>query len=224
MKRFTQMIVFNTAALKKSFMLLFLSTAAVFAGVGLFILGPAKMVLSSSSVQTVVKGISNEAFLDVLEQELPYMSQMVQASDRASASFSDLMFQLVTNINPRDPRSFLGRELPGFELYDFEILVAEQNADYRDFFPMESMPPESVRQGIGPKRSGRKKAKEIKRRNAMHRSGNLKKCPLRTGMRFSFIIPTTRNPGAGFPDPPSRITLTIRRKTLRWWGKNWRKN
>ena len=47
---------------------------------------------------------------------------------------------MTTSINPEDPRSFLGRELPGFELFDGDFLVKGDGIDYTDA-PVESPPP-----------------------------------------------------------------------------------
>lgn len=51
--------------------------------------------------------------------------------------------KLATSINLEDPRSFLGRELPGFAQFDTEILLAGQGTDYTNM-PAESPPPSKV--------------------------------------------------------------------------------
>ncbi len=58
-------------------------------------------------------------------------------------SLSNLAFRLTTSINPDDPRSLLGRELPGFALFDGRIVVAGEGTDYTNL-PIESAPPMEV--------------------------------------------------------------------------------
>lgn len=58
-------------------------------------------------------------------------------------SFSETFFTLATNIRIKDPRSLLGRELPGFAIFDSKILVADEGTNYTNM-PIESYPPEEV--------------------------------------------------------------------------------
>ncbi|MCZ0704007.1 stage II sporulation protein P [Natronobacillus azotifigens] len=57
--------------------------------------------------------------------------------------WTDLLFQLATNIKPNDARSLLGRELPGFYGYDQKIIVAREGTNYANL-PIESSPPLEV--------------------------------------------------------------------------------
>lgn len=61
----------------------------------------------------------------------------------SSFHLSRLSLKLATSINLEDPRSFLGRELPGFAQFDTEILLAGQGTDYTNM-PAESPPPSKV--------------------------------------------------------------------------------
>lgn len=54
---------------------------------------------------------------------------------------SNIFFQLATNIQPSDPRSLLGNELPGFSIYDSQILMANGDDSHFTSFPIESNPP-----------------------------------------------------------------------------------
>lgn len=73
-------------------------------------------------------GMENRAFkqIDVEEDNLP--------------SLSSLFFQVATSLKPNDPRSLLGREIPGFSVYDSEIIIAGEGTDYTNL-PIESSPP-----------------------------------------------------------------------------------
>jgi len=71
-------------------------------------------------------GMENRAFTPPDDQQLPNLSEVV--------------FQVATNLKPNDPRSLLGNEIPGFSIYDNEILIAGEGTDYTNL-PVESNPP-----------------------------------------------------------------------------------
>ncbi|RHW40991.1 stage II sporulation protein P [Neobacillus notoginsengisoli] len=58
----------------------------------------------------------------------------------ASPKLTNLFLGLFANINLDDPRSLLGRELPGFYLFDSRIVVAGEGTNYTNM-PIESAPP-----------------------------------------------------------------------------------
>jgi len=76
-------------------------------------------------------GSENHYFLD----SLPESSQ--------TPKLTNIVFKMSTNINLDDPRSLLGRELPGFSLFDGKILVAGEGTRYTNM-PIESAPPVEV--------------------------------------------------------------------------------
>ncbi len=76
-------------------------------------------------------GTENHYFLD----GLPESSQ--------PPKLTNIVFKMSTNINLDDPRSLLGRELPGFSLFDGKILVAGEGTNYTNM-PFESAPPIEV--------------------------------------------------------------------------------
>ncbi|WP_325048685.1 stage II sporulation protein P [Peribacillus glennii] len=53
------------------------------------------------------------------------------------------MLKMSANISLDDPRSLLGRELPGFSIFDSEILLAGEGTNYTNM-PIESSPPEEL--------------------------------------------------------------------------------
>ncbi|CAM3815365.1 stage II sporulation protein P [Mesobacillus zeae] len=76
-------------------------------------------------------GMENHSFLAALPEK------------EDSLKLTNLVFRLSTNISLDDPRSLLGRELPGFSLFDGKILVAGEGTNYTNM-PMESAPPIEV--------------------------------------------------------------------------------
>ncbi|MCF6092870.1 stage II sporulation protein P [Microaerobacter geothermalis] len=85
---------------------------------------------------------SKDAYLSLLAEEIPYFSELDKFKNRdpSPVRLSSFLFQLATSINPEDPRSLMGREIPRFALYSGQILVAGVGVDYTDL-PMESPPP-----------------------------------------------------------------------------------
>lgn len=98
--------------------------------------------LASNQVHEWATGIKGEDFLHVLGMENKYFTEALPEGSKPP-SVSNLAFQVTTSINPDDPRSLLGRELPGFALFDGQILVAGKGTDYTNL-PVESAPPMDV--------------------------------------------------------------------------------
>lgn len=61
----------------------------------------------------------------------------------SSPKITNLLFKLSANINLNDPRSLLGRELPGFYQFDGQIIVAGEGTNYTNM-PVESAPPTEI--------------------------------------------------------------------------------
>ena len=59
--------------------------------------------------------------------------------EEETESISSQLFQSLTNISLNDPRSLLGHELPGYALFDGDILVAGEGTNYTNM-PIESAP------------------------------------------------------------------------------------
>lgn len=97
---------------------------------------------ASSSIHEITGNINGRMFLHLLNFENHYFSQGLEES-KPDFSVSSVLFQLTTSINPDDPRSLLGRELPGFTLFDGDIIVAGEGTNYTNM-PIESAPPTEV--------------------------------------------------------------------------------
>ena len=99
--------------------------------------------ISSSSINQWSKQLDTTAFVHILGFENQYFKQAIDETEKDSIKLSTLAFELATSINPNDPRSLLGRELPGFSLFDGEIIVAGKGTNYTNM-PFESSPPMEV--------------------------------------------------------------------------------
>lgn len=122
--------------------------AIVFFLIGIFSISGAMTSLrpeyriSSDSVNHAATRLNGQLLFSLMGWE---NHQFLQAlpEEYVSPKLTNVMFNLSTNINLDDPRSLLGRELPGFSLFDGKILVAGEGTNYTNM-PMESAPPVDV--------------------------------------------------------------------------------
>lgn len=98
--------------------------------------------LSFASINDASRHVSEEIFIYMMGMENRYFTQSLP-DDHSPPSVSSTLFELTTSINPEDPRSLLGKELPGFALFDGHILVGTGEEDYTTM-PIESAPPMEV--------------------------------------------------------------------------------
>lgn len=98
--------------------------------------------ITSTSINQAANNINGEMLYRLMGWENHQLLQSLPEKDD-SFNLSNLVFKLSTNISLDDPRSFLGRELPGFDLFDGKILVAGEGTNYTNM-PMESPPPIEV--------------------------------------------------------------------------------
>lgn len=98
--------------------------------------------LSSTSVNNVAMHMTGEWLFHLMGTENHYFLEGLPESSKPP-KLTNIAFKLSTNINLDDPRSLLGRELPGFSLFDGKILVAGEGTNYTNM-PIESAPPIEV--------------------------------------------------------------------------------
>ncbi|WP_286887146.1 stage II sporulation protein P [Aneurinibacillus sp. UBA3580] len=128
----------NGAGMQKSFVILSLGTAVIFVLAGILFASQAGRGLSSQQVGKMTVAMSSGVLLHTMSYEIPYF-EAVQKNE-GNIDVSSLAFRLITSINPKDPRSFLGNELPGFSLFDTEVLVSGKELALSEL-PFESSPP-----------------------------------------------------------------------------------
>ncbi|WP_347939930.1 stage II sporulation protein P [Peribacillus simplex] len=98
--------------------------------------------ISSNSVHTVANQFSGKMLFSMLANENHYLFNALPEGKQESVITNQLI-KVSTNISLEDPRSLLGRELPGFSIFDNEILVAGEGTNYTNM-PYESSPPVDV--------------------------------------------------------------------------------
>ncbi|ARK29305.1 stage II sporulation protein P [Halalkalibacter krulwichiae] len=132
----------NRTSLKKLIVMTIIAIMALFIFTGMLTSFEPGYGLASNQVHEWATGIKGEDFVHVLGMENKYFTEALPDGSKPP-SLSNIAFQVATSINPDDPRSLLGRELPGFALFDGQILVAGEGTDYTNL-PVESAPPMDV--------------------------------------------------------------------------------
>jgi stage II sporulation protein P len=118
----------------KNILLWFISIILVFILIGIMTLDIFR--ISSVWLNSWIKDTeTTELFKYALRSE----NHLFPVSNKNNSIFK-LVFQVGTNIKINDPRSLLGRELPGFSKFDSNIQIAGVGTDYTTL-PQESAPP-----------------------------------------------------------------------------------
>lgn len=149
----------STPQVRKWFVILILGTAFIFMLTGLFAMIQAKRSVQSSDLGRITSHFSTETLLYLMGGEIPHLATMEDTL--REPGFSRIFFELVTSVDPKDPRTFLGSELPGFALFDTEIVVAAEDVDYTSI-PIESPPPSDLEKKMAPKPEQKKPSAEKK--------------------------------------------------------------
>lgn len=98
--------------------------------------------IKSSSVNSATTNLNGNVLYQVIGTQNHAFLQTMQ-NNKETPKLSSLMFKVSTNVSLDDPRSLLGRELPGFSMFDGRIVVAGEGTNYTNL-PIESPPPEEV--------------------------------------------------------------------------------
>lgn len=98
--------------------------------------------VSSDTLNQSISQINGASFLYLFGMENHLFEQAYPESHK-KFSLSNIALQMTTSIKPNDPRSLLGRELPGFDTFDGRIAIAGEGTDYTNI-PIESSPPMEI--------------------------------------------------------------------------------
>ncbi|WP_052712116.1 stage II sporulation protein P [Domibacillus indicus] len=98
--------------------------------------------LTSESMSRAAAEIPAASFYELLRIE-NHAFGSVMKSEQSTMKWVDAAFQAAAGISLRDPRTFLGKELPGFSIYDGQILIAGEGTDYTTM-PVESNKPDEL--------------------------------------------------------------------------------
>ncbi|WP_208590155.1 stage II sporulation protein P [Gracilibacillus suaedae] len=95
--------------------------------------------VASNTVKKWTNNVTEVHFLSLMMMENRVFKEALP-EDQTPIDMWKVVFELGTNVRMHDVRSLLGRELPGFEMYDREILIAGEGTDYTNL-TVESTPP-----------------------------------------------------------------------------------
>lgn len=106
--------VMEGLSMGKTLIVLMLGSLIFFILLGLG--GMAEQRLNSSPVSSMkglAASLSSHFFIDMIGMEMPHMAASKEDSSFSGEKMSTFVFQLLTSVNPRDPKSLLAGELPG---------------------------------------------------------------------------------------------------------------
>ncbi|MDF2927494.1 MAG: stage sporulation protein [Paenibacillaceae bacterium] len=115
----------------KTYLILTALTFFIFMLVGAVGYGQQKLNTSpAASMKGLAASVSNNFFLDMLGLEVPHLAE----AKNTPSSFSQenvlgFVFRMLTDINPRDPKSLLARELPGLNMDSSYLLRKPSGSD-----------------------------------------------------------------------------------------------
>ncbi|WP_100331630.1 stage II sporulation protein P [Bacillus xiapuensis] len=134
----------NLSTIIKGTVVFIISLLSLFSIAGLLTSFTYNYRISSNSVNEAAEHVTGEALYYLFMMENRIFSAHAPPNVRPP-SLSEFAFRYATNVRYQDPRSFLGREIPGFSIYDGQILVAGEGTDYTNM-PIESEPPAEMLQ------------------------------------------------------------------------------
>lgn len=104
----------HVLALGRTFLLLSVMSVIFFIMLG--VLGIAEKNLNTSPVSSMkglAASLSSGFFMDMVGMELPHAASEKQMPAISGRQMTNFVFQLLTDVNPSDPKSLVAREVPG---------------------------------------------------------------------------------------------------------------
>ncbi|WP_068784893.1 stage II sporulation protein P [Paenibacillus phocaensis] len=138
----------HVLALGRTFLLLSVMSVIFFVMLG--VLGIAEKSLNTSPVSSMkglAASLSSGFFMDMVGMELPHAASEKQVPAISGRQMTNFVFQLLTDVNPSDPKSLVAREVPGLGA-DSPILLRTGSGNGM------AQAPEDYRPGTGADGSG----------------------------------------------------------------------
>ncbi|XXM73683.1 stage II sporulation protein P [Lysinibacillus sphaericus] len=130
----------NMKDILKWLILMFIVLLSIFSLTGILTSMKPGARITSDSISEAASGLNGELLYKLLALENRSFNSILDREEEGVPNLSSLLFKAATNIRFNDPRSLLGRELPGFSIFDGNILVAGEGTDFTNM-PIESVPP-----------------------------------------------------------------------------------
>jgi stage II sporulation protein P len=131
-------IYIRSKSIGKIILVLFASMLSIISLSGLLSSKSHESLLELPVIQKSSTHFPTKTFYQLMSWENHLLKQTNENTKQTNTLKELLTF--ATNIRFDDPRSFLGKEIPGFSIYDGQILVAGEGTDYTTM-PIESIPP-----------------------------------------------------------------------------------
>lgn len=68
-----------------------------------------------SSMKGLAASLSSRFFIDMIGMEMPHMAMEKESSTLSAEKITPFVFELLTSVNPKDPKSLLAGEVPGMK-------------------------------------------------------------------------------------------------------------
>ncbi|MEL3974171.1 stage II sporulation protein P [Rossellomorea oryzaecorticis] len=133
----------NMTTILKSVIILIIALLSIFSVTGILTSMKPQYRITSDSLNQAASGVKGEALYKLFTLENRSFNSILTKEEKELPNLSSLLFSVATNVSFDDPRSFLGRELPGFSIFDGNILVAGEGTDFTNM-PIESVPPQEA--------------------------------------------------------------------------------
>ncbi len=137
----------RSLSMGRTFLLLTLGSFVFFLLLGLGGLAEQRLNTSPvSSMKGFAGSLSSKFFMDMLGMELPHIDKEKGGSTFSGEKMTTFVFQMLTSVNPRDPKSLLAKEMPGMGANDPVLLrsaAGNQNLDPPEDY---HLPPDSDEQ------------------------------------------------------------------------------
>lgn len=95
----------------------YLVTGCLLFFVALGLLGYAQTKMNNTAPTSSMKGlassVSSQFFMDMMGMELPHLHKDGKSFTFSQANVSGFLFSLITDLNLKDPKTFIAREMPG---------------------------------------------------------------------------------------------------------------
>ncbi len=133
-------VAINLSTILKGILILVVGLLSIFSITGILTSLNPEYRITSNSLNQAASQVKGETLYKLLALENRSFNSILTEEEKELPSVPSLLFQIATNVSFEDPRSFLGRELPGFSIFDGDILVAGEGTDFTNI-PIESVPP-----------------------------------------------------------------------------------
>ncbi|GGF83502.1 stage II sporulation protein P [Paenibacillus aceti] len=156
-------------AMGRTFLLLSVLAAIFFVLLGT--LGIAEKSLNTSPVSSMrglAASLSSRFFIDMVGMELPHSVNEKQSPAFNGKEVTNFVFQLLTDVNPSDPKSLIAREVPGLGA-DSPILLRSGSDNHTATAP-EDYRPGAGADGSAPDHEGEDKS--LPEPDSQHKGGN----------------------------------------------------